>query len=244
MTAAAAVAGFCMGKLPSSNWSVGTLLLQAPTGRCVQPGEVPSDNLSMVQLPAIECVPFQRPQQHPAVLNSSREHVQPDISEGSFILYHETATKILLLVWIIQEEPNYYQIQISPSSCRLQVTWHKAEIQYYLSILYRYKNHHDLLKNVELGFLLTCQYIYLFLKAVPYKTQGRYIPQGNLQSFYSKHTSWEMYWSVIWCPTPSMPNFFPRQSGKAEIICSGLKRIQEGLTWKWSQISQFSYRLR
>lgn len=99
MTAAAAVAGFCMGNCPVATGVLAqALLLQAPTGRCVQPGEVPSDNLSMVQLPAIECVPFQRPQQHPAVLNSSREHVQPDISEGSFILYHETATKILLLV--------------------------------------------------------------------------------------------------------------------------------------------------
>lgn len=39
-------------------------------------------------------------------------------------------------------------------------------------------------KNIELGFLFRCQYIHLFLKAVSYKTQGQYIPQGNLQSRY------------------------------------------------------------
>lgn len=220
MTAAAAVAGFCMGKLPSSNWSVGTGSPPAGTNRemCSAWGGAKCQPLNGAIASHGVCA-FSKTPIAPRVLNSSREPVQPDISEGSFILYHETTTKILLLVWVIQEVPNYYEIQISPSSCRLQVAWHKAEIQYYLFILYRYKNHHDLLKNVELGFLLTCQYIYLFLKAVPYRTQGRYIPQGNLQSFYSKYTSWEMYWSIIWCPTPSMPNFFPRQSGKAEIIC-------------------------
>lgn len=100
-------------------------LLQAPTQRCVQPGELQVTQSSMLQLPAVECVPSQRPQQHLAMLNSSWEHVQPDISGGSFILYHETTTKILLLVWVIQEVPNYYQIQISPSACRLHGTKQK-----------------------------------------------------------------------------------------------------------------------
>lgn len=114
------------GELPSMNWSTGTgSLLQAPTQRRVQPGEVQVTQPSMLQLPAKECLPFQRPQQRLAMLNSSWEQVQPDISGGSFILYHETTTKILLLVWVIQEAPNYNQILISPSSCRLHGTKQK-----------------------------------------------------------------------------------------------------------------------
>lgn len=42
--AAAAFARFCTGKLPSTHWMLAqALLLQAPTWKCVQPGEVPSD---------------------------------------------------------------------------------------------------------------------------------------------------------------------------------------------------------
>lgn len=93
---------------------------------CSAWGDAKWHNPSMLQLPAMRCVPVQRPQQHLPMLNSSWEHVQPDISGGSFILYHETTTKILLLDWAIQEVPNYYQIQISPSSCRLH--GYKAEV--------------------------------------------------------------------------------------------------------------------
>lgn len=136
-------------------------------------------NSSMLQLPAMECVPFQRPQQHLAMHNSSWEHIQPDISDGSFLLYHETTTTTTI-TFSLSYPGGAKLLSDTDFSIILQVTWYKAEVQYYLFILHRYKNHHDLLKNIEVGFLLTCQYIHLFLKAVPYKTQGRYIPQGNL----------------------------------------------------------------
>lgn len=126
LVAAAAVAGFCTGKLPSTNWSVGTgSPLQAPAWNCVQPGEVPSDTTPQ----CCNCQPWSvclfKDPSSTWQCTTAHESIFSLTSQMGHSFYTMKQQQLLLLVWVTQEVPNYYQIQISPSSCRLHGTKQK-----------------------------------------------------------------------------------------------------------------------
>lgn len=126
---AAAFARFCTGKLPSTNWNVGRGSSPAGTNTemCSAWGGAKWHNPLMLQLCNCQswsvCL-FRDPSstwQCSTAHESTFSHLRWVIH---FITWNNNK-KSTFISWVIQEVPNHYQIQISPSSCRLHGTKQK-----------------------------------------------------------------------------------------------------------------------